>query len=330
VTKSGNSFKVELIEDVLEADEVEQINDDHSLRLDTGQEWHASLRIAVELLGEAERNKKHLLFYVHGYNNDLKDIVETAREVEEAYNVLVLVFSWPSNGGGSASGTLAYLSDKDDARVSATAFNRFAEKIRSYHELISRSREQALLDEARKKHPDNHAKAQELVTRLINEQCHVSLNLLCHSMGNYLLKYALMPSNSTFRRMIFDNICLVAADANNESHANWVDKMDFRTRLYIVINENDFALAWSRRKPGEEQKVRLGHSLDVLNAQNAKYVNVTEADWVNNSHSYFNGEPVEKNLRLQSFFADLFEGRVAENNTDVNLRFRPELNAYEL
>jgi esterase/lipase superfamily enzyme len=281
------------------------------------------------LLAEAEKSKQHILFYVHGYNNDLEDIVEAAQVVEETYDVLVVVFSWPSNGGGSVSGTLAYLSDKDDARVSATAFNRFAEKIRSYHELISRSREKVLLKKAIKKHPNNLEKAQELVTQLINKQCKVNLNLLCHSMGNYLLKYALMPSNSTFRRMIFDNICLVAADANNEMHARWVDAMDFRMRLYIVINEDDFALAWSRRKPGDEQKVRLGHSLDVLNAQNAKYVNVTNADWVDNSHAYFKGEPVKKNKRLHEFFSDLFEGRVAENNSDVELRFRPDLNAYE-
>lgn len=330
VTKTGNSFEVELIDDVLSRDEVAQMIEEYDLILDPEQTWHASLRVAAEMLKKAEKQSKHLLFYVHGYNNDLKDIVDTAQELEDTYDVQVVVFSWPSNGGGSISGTLAYLSDKDDARVSATAFNRFADKIRSYHELISHSREQSLLEKARRKHPNNLEKAQELVTRLINEKCKVSLNLLCHSMGNYLLKYALLPSNSAFRRMTFDNVCLLAADANNDRHADWIDRMDFRSRLYIVINEGDFALAWSRRKPGDEQKVRLGHSLESLNARKAKYLNVTDSDWVDNAHSYFTGEPVDKNRQLHNMFADLFEGRVAENNSDIALRYRSDLNAYEL
>ena len=106
--------------------------------------------------------------------------------------------------------------------------------------------------------------------------------------------------------------------------------MDVRKRLYILINENDFALAWSRRKPGDEQKVRLGHSLESLNSQRVRYINVTKAHGVDNSHSYFDESCVSKNERLHKLFSDLFEGRVAEDNTDVDLRFRADLNVYEL
>lgn len=330
VTRSGNSYRVEFLKDQLTPEDIEEIEQKYDVVLDPSKPWFASAKVAVEVLAEAEKTQKQILFFVHGYNNDMKDILQTAHDLENTYNVIVVVFSWPSNGGGSVSGTLAYLSDKDDARVSATAFDRFAEKVRSYHEMISRSRADALMQQAIDKHPDNLQKAQQLVTRLINEQCQISLNLLCHSMGNYLLKYALIPGNTSFRKLIFDNICLVAADANNEGHAGWVDRMDFRKRLYIVINEDDYALAWSRRKPGDEQKVRLGHSLSGLNSRKAKYIDVTKADWVNNEHSYFQGEPVEKNIRLRRLFADLFEGRAAELNPDVDLHFRMSENSYAI
>ena len=76
--------------------------------------------------------------------------------------------------------------------------------------------------------------------------------------GNYVLKYASKPGNSSLRKLVFDNIGLVAADANNPGHEQWVQNLPTRNRLYVVINENDSALKWSRRKPGGEQKERLG------------------------------------------------------------------------
>ena len=98
----------------------------------------------------------------------------------------------------------------------------------------------------------------------MEQKCGSSLNLLCHSMGNYVLKYATRPGNSSLRGLVFDNIGLVAADANNPGHETWVQCLPAKNRLYVVINENDSALKWSRRKPGDEQKERLGQHLRNL------------------------------------------------------------------
>ena len=134
------------------------------------------MRIACELNVLARKKNKHLLLYVHGYNNDMPDVIGTCMALEKLYNVIVVPFFWPANGGG-ASGAAAYVSDKRDARASADA---------------------------------------------------------------------LRPRN----------------------------------RLYVVINEDDFALKWSRRKPGDEQLARLGHYLKNLVARSAYYINVTNASWV--------------------------------------------------
>ena len=180
--------------------------------------------------------------------------------------------------------------------------------------------------QAKKEHPDNPVAAREKYDQLLENDCDVTLNLLCHSMGNYLFKYALIPSGGDSRKLVFDTVALVAADTNNENHATWVETIATRRRLYIVINENDFALKWSRRKPGDEQLARLGHYLKNLVARNAYYLNVTNASWVQKSHSYFTGKPVAKNVRLKAMFRAIFEGQT----TEEKMRYKPEANYYIL
>ncbi|MBT8446849.1 MAG: hypothetical protein KJO38_06865 [Gammaproteobacteria bacterium] len=89
------------------------------------------------------------------------------------------------------------------------------------------------------------------------------------------MTYAVLPSGTDTRRLIFDNVSLVAADCNNEGHAAWVEQIPIRNRLSVFINEDDFALAWSRRKPGAAQLARLGHLLKGLNASNAHCTEAT-------------------------------------------------------
>ncbi len=127
-------------------------------------------------------------------------------------------------------------------------------------------------------------------------------------MGNYVLKHALLSELSEARKLIFDNICLVSADANNDDHPKWVDALQVRKSIYIVINENDYALSWSRRKPGEEQKARLGHYLKKLDSKIAIYVDVTRERAVGNSHSYFDDKTTKQNAGLKRFFKGAFSG----------------------
>ena len=136
---------------------------------------------------------------MHGYNNDIKDVLRTANELEELYDVIVVPFSWPANGGGKVSGTAAYLSDKDDARSSATALHRTVQKVQYYHQLLTENVKEKFLKEALVRHPDNRELAQALFTRNMERRCKATLNLLCHSMGNYVLKYASKPGNSSLR-----------------------------------------------------------------------------------------------------------------------------------
>ena len=57
----------------------------------------------------------------------MRDVMDAAFDLEKRYEVEVIPFSWPANGGG-VGGKLSYLSDKRDARASAGALERASRK----------------------------------------------------------------------------------------------------------------------------------------------------------------------------------------------------------
>ncbi len=326
ITKKAGKYRVKRLEDNLPQRSSDRLRRVLKLQADDDTANWSSLAIAYEFFTTALKDHKNILIYVHGYNNDLKDVLITAEKLEKLYDIRVVPFSWPANGGGPVSGAASYLSDKRDARVSTGAFDRFLEKLQQYHEMFTTLERGALWDRACKKHPDNHEAARMDYARQQARRCKVTINLLCHSMGNYLLKYATKPSGSMMRRAVFDNVCLVAADTNNKNHDDWVESIEARGGVYVVINKNDSALKWSRRKPGEEQLARLGHYLKGLNAGNASYLNVSGAPHVGDDHSYFKDKPVGNNARLRRMFNSLFNGAEPE----PAMAYRDDINAYEL
>ena len=86
-------------------------------------------RRAKELqIKDAKGPGKNLLFFVHGFNNNVKAVLDRARNFETLYDVEVLAFSWPANGGG-ARGVASYKSDKRDAKASIGALDRVLESM---------------------------------------------------------------------------------------------------------------------------------------------------------------------------------------------------------
>jgi esterase/lipase superfamily enzyme len=326
ITKSGAKFKTEAIKEAaIPKNKKNAMAKLLNLDLSHPVLDAPSLYVAHDVFSDSSHNNRHVLFYVHGYNNDMEDVIKTAFKLEALYKVRVIPFSWPANGGGPVSGAASYKSDKRDARASTGAFDRFLEKIQGYHQLFVTAQKDKLMALSGARHPDNHEEARAEFSRLQAKECKVSLNLLCHSMGNYLLKYTTIPSSSAMRKLVFDNICMVAADTNNKNHKDWISGMDARSGVYVVINEEDSALGWSRRKPGDEQLARLGHCLKGLDATNVNYLNVTSKH-VDDDHSYFKDKPVKNDEKLKAMFSALFEGRKPESK----MKYQPEINAYRL
>lgn len=326
VTRTGRTWRVTPVADKLNTATVRNLKQKYRLDIDPNKEWNGSLRVACELFEKARTSNKAILFFVHGYNNDVEDVIKAAHEIEALYNVIVVPFTWPANGGGSISGTLSYKSDKSDARTSSPALNRVVGKVQAFHQLLTAARKNELRNRADKKFKDNPLAANAYFTKLVDKDCPVTLNLLCHSMGNYVFKHTLKTSDNMTSHLVFDNICLVAADTNNAKHVDWVGQLDVRKRVYVVINENDFALKFSRKKPGDEQLARLGHYTRQLNSPNAHYIDVTDVKHIDNEHTYFKGDAVLKNAALKDLFDGMFNGKAIEKA----LVYRADNNSYIL
>ena len=224
----------------------------------------------------------------------------------------MLCFSWPANGGG-AQGVLSYKSDKRDALASVGALDRVLEKMRVMLEEFNAHYVTELEDKAQKKFASNGEAWDRYFSKEVNKRCPFTINLMLHSMGNYLFKHLLSSTTYNANHLLFDNIVMVAADTNNENHAQWVDHIQCRNRVYITINERDGALMASRMKMGEQQKVRLGHYTKKLDSKIATYVDFTDQPQVGDSHAYFEGGALA-NEKVKAFFHTVFNGGTGENS----------------
>lgn len=279
---------------------------------------YASRYVAKTILDRVRSRKKNLLFFVHGFNNDVEAVLERSAGLARNYGVEVVAFSWPANGGG-VKGVLDYKSDKRDARASVGALDRCLMKI---HELLGEFNQELLKDASRaaeRRYPNNAELRDDYITRLSERGCPFTVNMMVHSMGAYLFKHVLKSSIYRGTRLTFDNVAMVAADANNENHTEWADKIHCRGRIYITINENDRALLASRVKSGQEQLPRLGHYPHNLDSTRAIYVEFTGAPRVGRSHAYFEGSPT-RNAAVKRFFRKAFNGERAEQGLDYNAR----------
>ena len=252
---------------------------------------HPSRKLFLELVNRMRRQKRNCLFFVHGFNNEIKHVVERCMNFQREFDVEVIAFSWPADSG--LRGATSYRGQKHEAKLSVNALDRCLEKLNEY------------LSDYLKENDEN------------GRICDLTFNLALHSMGNYLLKNLMNSSVYEGETLIFDNAILMAADANNEDHAQWVDRIAHRKRIYITINEDDRALAISRAKFGKLQKARLGHYTKNLLSNKAVYLDFTDAEGVGSSHAYFEGDPLEENTNIREIFHQMFNGKTVEDHESL-------------
>lgn len=279
--------------------------------------------VAQKLRAAVKDQRRHVLLYVHGFNNDMLDVLEQTEKLRKTYGMEVVAFSWPAHGGGAIEGTLSYKRDKMTARVSVGALGRTIDKV---HKFVTRFNDELMAEviaKANEAHPNNPSRRDAAIASGAERVCRFRVSALFHSMGNYLFKHAMLSPIFDSQETVFDNVILAAADANNEDHARWVDQINTRHRIYITINEDDFALRASRMKLGDAQQARLGHYTRNLNATRATYIDFTELDSVGNSHSYFIDGPA-RDAAVKRFFRKAFQGKSAE----TDLWYHPADNVY--
>jgi hypothetical protein len=154
------------------------------------------------------------------------------------------------------------------------------------------------------------------------QQCPVSLNLLAHSLGNFLVESYIRNPIFTTETRIFDNIIFHQADVDAGRHTEWIDRVAVGQRLYVTINESDNILKASDMV----NPARLGKTLEGLTASRPIYVDFTGGDNVRRSHNLFLG--VENNEKIRGFFRRVFTGQRGE--VVEGFKYDARVNAYRL
>jgi esterase/lipase superfamily enzyme len=144
-----------------------------------------------------------VLVYIHGFNVAWNEAVGSALALQEMLNrrgsfsrrkQIVVLFSWPSNG--EALPFVSYKSDRGDGRASGPSVGRAFLKFRDF-----------LMKERTRVRTNG------------GELCNSEMNILCHSMGNYVLQNAVeriadFTPGSTMPRL-FNQIFACAPDVND-------------------------------------------------------------------------------------------------------------------
>lgn len=231
------------------------------------------------------------VFYIHGFNQSFENALETSRDIAERYQVNVICFTWPSNPGGFV--TNEYQQARQAAKASANAIDRALEKLGRY----LRERPEPEL-----------------------RQCRISINLLAHSQGNFLIESFVRDPVFGNETRIFDNIVFHQADVDSKTHTEWIDRVSIGQRIYVTINERDSVLKASDLINPD----RLGNTLSGLAAQRPIYVDFTNGEGVGRAHNLFLGVP--ENEPVGDFFQRVLTGRRGESIAE--LYFDPRVNAF--
>lgn len=329
INNAPNNWRIEIIPDRPQKSEFEDLEDGF-IQPRSRRRFGSDL-VAAEILTMLSAERRNIVLFVHGYNNTALDAVRRAWKIQEKYGVEVIVFTWPSNGGGSRfledlHGKLSYKSDKSDARSSIGALDRVLSRMHDLIMQLNKGVFSEASDWAKKHNPHNAEERKRLIAQYLRKQsCPFNVSILAHSMGNYLYKKMLLSSDERLSRNIyFDNVILKAADANHSRHRERVEKINIRQRVYILINTNDSALGLSTRKVGDQQEPRLGNTIAHQNAANATYIDFTGS--IGDEHSYFTCEDITTDLRkLEVFFKSALNGE----NAHGDLKYRADMNTYK-
>lgn len=226
-----------------------------------GYEPNEALQLLEKM--DEEAPDKNFLFYIHGRNRDVRDEWESLKVLEKNYNVRILMMDWPSwSSLFSRPVKNAEVASQDLLSI----FNSF----------------------------------KEFKSRIKPEK---KISLLTHSMGNvvishYLLKYYVSGHLTEDGQPLFENYISNAADVALKGHAQWLEKIDFAKRRYVLMNNRDIVLLLSyildikERMPffyklglGFQNLPLSGRKIESMLDKNTTYIDFSYS--LKSEHRYF-------------------------------------------
>jgi esterase/lipase superfamily enzyme len=185
-----------------------------------------STEIFREVRAKMKEDGRDAIIFIHDFANDFESSIGRAAQLAETYTIsreaaappykpYVFAFSWPSNG--KVFPPWEYASDRNDAALSGLAMAR---ALRRFVDFLNES-----------------------------ERCKGRLHLVCHSMGNWALRHAVLGLRSLFEGQrlpkLFDNSFLMAADEDEDCFED-ENKLkllpELARRIHVYRSGSDLAL----------------------------------------------------------------------------------------
>lgn len=157
-----------------------------------------------------ENPDKDIFFYVHGRSRTLEKELRRSKQIEENYNVKVLMLHWESWSSTITRPT-------DNAKNAGKELSMAISYLKNFK--------------------DKHAQIFE----------DKKLYVLFHSMGNLILKsYVENYSTHHLNENFFDALIMNAPDTPYKNHRDWLEKVHLSKNSYVIMNKNDFVLNASK------------------------------------------------------------------------------------
>lgn len=261
-----------------------------TLSADAGKQVYGSRKVFAELKTAMAAGSDTLVF-IHGYNVNFHHALDYGFALQKTYGVArplnVVVFTWPSDG--SMMPLLAYRDDRTDARLSAAAFARGLAKLNDMLKEIDRG-----------------------------EACGGRIHLMCHSMGNFVLRngiQAVIKSLGALPRL-FDEIFLMAADEDHDAFEfehKLLPLPELGRAVHVYFNRGDTALVISDKTKSNPTRLgSYGPRAPLSVPGNVELVDCSEVVGGIVEHDYFlKDESTVRDVRavLEGAASDLIDGR---------------------
>ena len=238
-----------------------------------------------------KKQDRDVIVYLHGFANSFQNSVARAAALQQLYasaeqDVLVVLFSWPSNG--VVQPAWSYFSDREDAEASGLAMGRALKRLVEFL-MEMREADHATLLAARKQG--------EVPSPGELEQCTRRLHVLAHSMGAWALRHAIAKFVDLYRGQpprIFDCAFLMAADEDRDAlqHAQKLKPLEqLANRVFVYHAANDVALTISDKTKGNADRLgadgpqNLDHVSERVFAIDCKAISTTTI--AQGRHQYF-------------------------------------------
>ncbi len=222
---------------------------------------------------------QNILFYVHGYGKQMEDVYNRALLIQDTYNVKVVFFFWP------------YMTSKEKPSNLFQSHKNIQKSLPVFDGFIN------------------------LANELKDNNKHVNISFMAHSLGNYFLKLYSMEEDRD-SHLVFDNLILNSAAVNDKKHGDWLARLDLQKRTYVLYNNHDFLLKGLQLFT--RAKRQLGNKTNKFKISGVNYIDLSEVVGfrrpVRDTHSYFTGEILDELVNVKHMYTLILRGEKIEES----------------